>query len=408
MKYLVLIPDGAADWPDPSLGGKTPLQAARTPHLDRLVRQGETGLVRTVPRGMEPGSDVANLSLFGYDPVRYYTGRAPLEAANLGIELGDGDVAIRCNLVSTGGESPLKGGTVMEDYSAGHISTAEARRIIEDFGRSETGRSSCGPDVELFPGVGYRHLLVWRGGDDGMEMTPPHDILGRETASHLPSGRGAERLRALMGVSAAFLREHPVNDQRRQKGLPTADTFWFWGAGRRPTLPTLKELTGLSGAVISAVDLVNGIGLLAGMERITVPGATGYVDTDYGAKAAGALEGLKRHDLVFVHIEAPDEAGHQGDASLKVRAIEAVDREFLGAVLEGLHSFGGFRILVSPDHPTPAAKRTHLADPVPFCISPSPDGQEVPQETFDEEAAGRSGLVVEEGHLLLGRLLGGA
>jgi 2,3-bisphosphoglycerate-independent phosphoglycerate mutase len=405
VKYLVLIPDGAADWPETSLGGKTPLEAARTPNLDRLVREGETGLVRTVPPGMEPGSDVANLSLFGYDPARCYTGRAPLEAASLGIELADGDVALRCNLVSTGGKSPEDPGAVMEDYSAGHISTGEGRRIIEDFRQSEGFREHFRPGLDFFPGVGYRHLLVWRDGRDGTILTPPHDILGQEVGPHLPSGEGGDLLRRLMGASADFLGTHPVNRARREEGLSTADAFWFWGAGRRPAIPTLRDLTGLSGAVISAVDLVNGIGVLAGMERISVPGATGYVDTDYGAKARFALQALERHDLVFVHIEAPDEAGHQGDAALKVRAIESVDGDFLGIVLEGLKSLGEVRMLVAPDHPTPVAKRTHTADPVPFLISPAPAGT-ASRETFDEKTAGSTGLVIEEGHRLLNRLLG--
>lgn len=405
MKYLVLIPDGAADWPEPSLGGRTPLQAARTPNLDRLVREGEIGLVKTVPDGMDPGSDVANLSLFGYDPGRYYTGRAPLEAASLGIKLKSGDVAFRCNLVSTGGRAPGDEGAVMVDYSAGHISTAEAQVIIDEFRESEAYRRHFQPERDLYPGVGYRHLMVWRGGSDNVRTTPPHDIIGREIAPYLPRGDGAGRLMELMDISAGFLKDHHVNRSRREDNLATADSFWFWGGGRRPSLPTLEETTGLAGAVISAVDLVNGIGVLAGMERIAVPGATGYVDTDYGAKAKYALTALRTFDIVFVHIEAPDEAGHQGETDLKVGAIESIDGEFLGPVLEGAGDNLELRILVAPDHPTPLARRTHVAESVPFVVSPAPAGGKR-QEFFSEEAARGSGLVVEEGHRLLERLLG--
>ncbi len=405
MKYLVLIPDGAADVAVPSLDGRTPLQAAKTPHLDRLVREGETGLVRTVPAGMEPGSDVANLSLFGYDPGRYYTGRAPLEAASMGVEPGDGDIAFRCNLVSTGGKPPFASGTVMEDYSAGHIETGESRRIIHDFLETEEYKSRFQPDLDLYPGVGYRHLLVWRGGEEGAVLTPPHDILGRELEPYLPSGAGSERLREVTALSAAFLRDHPVSVGRRKEGKGTVDCFWLWGAGRRPSMPTLGERTGLSGAVISAVDLVNGIAVLAGTERIAVPGATGYVDTNYEGKARYALEALERHDIVFVHIEAPDEAGHQGDPAVKVEAIERIDREFLGTLLGEREPGADFRILVSPDHPTPLATRTHSADPVPFVICPATPEGSGRREAFDEEEAGRSGLFIEEGHLLLDRLL---
>jgi 2,3-bisphosphoglycerate-independent phosphoglycerate mutase len=406
VKYLVLIPDGSADLPEPSLNGRTPLQAARTPNLDRLVREGETGLVRTVPEGMDPGSDVANLSLFGYDPSRYYTGRAPLEAASLGIELGGGDVAFRCNLVSTKGKAPGEAGVQMKDYSAGHISTEEGRRIVEDFRLTGEYRRHFQPDLDLYPGVGYRHLLVWKGGSDEVTLTPPHDILDREVEDYLPRGEGAERLLKLMRVSASFLEDHPVNRSRRERGLSTADAFWFWGAGRRPALPTLKDTTGLSGAVISAVDLVNGIGVLAGLERISVPGATGYVDTDYGAKAVYALKALEDHDIVFVHIEAPDEAGHQGETELKVRAIESVDAEFLGPVLES-RAGEDFRILAAPDHPTPLRMRTHTGDPVPYVISPAPAAEGVRQISFSEDSALRSGVMIKEGHRLLDRLLRG-
>jgi 2,3-bisphosphoglycerate-independent phosphoglycerate mutase len=404
MKHLVLIPDGAADWPVEALGGRTPLEAAATPNLDRLAREGEVGLVRTVPAGMDPGSDVAGMSLFGCDPARAYTGRAPLEAASMGIALGDRDVAFRCNLVSTAGAAPEEPGAAMADYSAGHISTAEGRRIIEDFRASDLYRERFLPAFELFPGVGYRHLLVWRGGSTAVRLVPPHDISGQPLAAFLPQGEAAPNLLGLMALAHAFLQIHPVNLDRRRRGLPAADSFWFWGAGRRPALPAFRERYGLAGAVISAVDLVNGIGVLLGLERVSVPGATGYVETNYRGKAEHALAALARHDCCFVHIEAPDEAGHQGDAALKRTALERIDAEFLGPALAGLAALGPHRILVAPDHYTPIARRTHVGDPVPFLIhdSRAPAGNGAARLT--EAEAAKTGLLVDPGHLLLERL----
>jgi len=405
VKYLVLIPDGAADWPAGALGGRTALEAAATPNLDRLARAGEVGLARTVPPGMDPGSDVAGMSLFGADPARYYTGRAPLEAASMGVELGPDDVAFRCNLVATGGLAPEEEGAAMQDYSAGHISSAEGRRIVEDFRDSNLYRERFLPAFELHPGVGYRHLLVWRGGSERVRLVPPHDITGRPLAGHLPRGEAAPNLLGLMALAHAWLLLHPVNRERRAQGRPAADNLWFWGGGRRPALPPFGEGRGLSGAVISAVDLVNGIGVLLGLERVVVPGATGYVETDYAGKAAAALDALGRHDAVFVHVEGPDEAAHQGDAALKVRALERIDAELLGPVLEGLARLGEHRVLVAPDHYTPVARRTHVGDPVPFLVSPAPGGTPSGAPRLTEAAAAATGVVVDPGHLLLGRLL---
>jgi 2,3-bisphosphoglycerate-independent phosphoglycerate mutase len=403
MKYLVLIPDGAADWPVPALGGRTPLEAAATPNLDRLAREGECGRVRTVPEGMDPGSDVAGMSLFGNDPARVYTGRAPLEAASMGVPLGDADVALRCNLVSTGGAAAEDPEAVMTDYSAGHITTGEAHRLVGDFRGSDIYRERYLPDFELFPGVGYRHLLVWRGGSTDAKLTPPHDILGQRLAEHLPRGAAAPNLLGLIALAHPWLLLHPVNRDRRARGLPAADNFWFWGAGRRPALQPFRERFGLSGAVISAVDLVNGIGVLLGLERVSVPGATGYVDTNYRGKAEHALEALARHDVVFVHIEAPDEAGHSGDAAAKVRALERIDDEFLRTALLGLEKLGPHRVLVAPDHYTPIARRSHVGEAVPFAIWPAPGGRGA-AGGFTEAEAAKTGLVVERGHELLGRL----
>lgn len=406
MKYLVLIPDGAADWPVPELGGRTPLEAAATPNLDRIAREGEVGRVRTVPEGMDPGSDVAGMSLFGCDPAAVYTGRAPLEAASMGVALGDADVALRCNLVATEGAAAEDEGAVMADYSAGHISTEEGRRIVSDFRDSDLYRERFLPDFELFPGVGYRHLLVWRGGSTEARLTPPHDITGQRLAGHLPQGPAGPNLLGLMALAHPWLLLHPVNRERRGRGLPAADNFWFWGAGRRPALAPFAARHGLSGAVISAVDLVNGIGVLLGLERVSVPGATGYVETNYRGKAEHALAALGRHDAVFVHIEAPDEAGHSGDPAQKVRALERIDAEFLGTALPGLARLGAHRVLVAPDHYTPLARRSHVGDPVPFAIWPAPAGAASGAARLTEAEAARTGVVVERGHELLSRLFG--
>ena len=404
MKYVVLIPDGAADWPVPALGGRTPLEAAATPNLDRLAREGECGRVRTVPDGMDPGSDVAGMSLFGCDPAAVYTGRAPLEAASMGVALGDADVALRCNLVSTAGAAADAAGATMEDYSAGHITTEEGRRILEDFRGTDLYRERFLPDFELFPGVGYRHLLVWRGGSTDVKLVPPHDILGEQLAAHLPRGAAAPPLLELMAHAHPWLLRHPVNQARRGRDLAAADSFWFWGAGKRPALPLFRERFGISGAVISAVDLVNGIGVLLGLERVTVPGATGYVETNYRGKADHAIEALARHDAVFVHIEAPDEAGHSGDAAQKVLALERIDAEFLGPALAGLENLGPHRVLVAPDHYTPIARRSHVGEAVPFLIWPGPGGRASGASGFTEAEAAKTGVYVERGHELLGRL----
>ena len=404
MKYVILIPDGAADWPVPALGGKTPLEAAALPNLNRLAREGEFGRVRTVPEGMDPGSDVAGMSLFGNDPALVYTGRAPLEAASMGVALGDADVALRCNLVSTGGAAAEDAGAVMVDYSAGHITTEEGRRIVADFRETDLYRERFLPDFELFPGVGYRHLLVWHGGSTDARLVPPHDILGRPLAEHLPSGAAAPNLLGLMALAHPWLLLHPVNRDRRGRALPAADNFWFWGAGKRPALAPFAERHGLSGAVISAVDLVNGIGVLLGLERIAVPGATGYVETNYRGKAEHALAAFSRHDVVFVHIEAPDEAGHSGDPAQKVRALERIDAEFLGTLLPGLARLGAHRVLVAPDHYTPLARRSHVGDAVPFAIWPAPRGAASGAAGFTEAEAARTGVYLERGHELLGRL----
>jgi 2,3-bisphosphoglycerate-independent phosphoglycerate mutase len=401
MKYVIIHGDGMADWPCDELGGKTPLEAARKPNMDLLASRGTLGLVATIPEGMPSGSDVGTMTMMGYDPLRYHTGRAPIEAASQGIAMGPRDVVFRMNLVSVA-PGP-DGAPIMNDFTAGHISTEESARMVADINR-ELG----GGGIEFFPGVSYRHLMVWRDGLRGARLTPPHDITGKPVAPHLPQGEGADRLRSLMERAAALLREHPVNRIRREKGQTEATAVWFWGQGTRPAVPTLKERFGIEGSVISAVDLVNGIGRLAGLEPIKVPGATGYLDTDYAAKARYGLDALKRRDFLLLHIEAPDEAGHMGRADLKTEAIERIDELILGPMVAGLAAMGEFAILLQPDHATPSQLKTHSPEPVPFALMTSKAyaRRDAPARRFTEAAGKATGVAVTEGYRLIESLFG--
>jgi len=397
LKYLVLVGDGMADEPRPELDGMTPLQYARTPHMDLVAACGEIGQVRTVPAGYQPGSDVANLSVLGYDPQKYYTGRAPLEAVSMGIDLQERDVAFRCNLVTLTDAEPYEE-REMVDYSAGEISTAEARELILFLDR-ELGSEA----LRFYPGVSYRHLLVWREGPVETRLTPPHDIPGMEVRAHLPAGVGDGVLKSLMVRSAELLAGHPVNRARRQRNERTANSIWFWGQGRRPALPPFRDLFGLQGAVISAVDLIKGIGLCAGLESIEVEGATGTIHTNFRGKAVAALNALASGaDFVLIHVEAPDEASHHGDLETKIRAIEEIDQRVLGEVLRGARDIGPLRIMVLPDHPTPLRTRTHSADPVPFAIlREGTGGGRKAERGFDEVSAARSGVYFRIGCKLM-------
>ncbi len=402
-KYVILVGDGMADRPEDFPGGLTPLAAALTVNMDRVASEGEAGLVRTVPPGMDPGSDVANMALLGFDPMRYYSGRAPIEAASMGVELAPGQVAYRCNLVHIE-PSPsglLAPDSVMGSYSAGHITTAEARPIIESL-EGAIGR----PGRRLYPGVSYRHLLVQDGAPRGTRLTPPHDISGRPIGDYLPAGEGAEALREIMSLAAPVLALHPVNARRAAAGKPTANAVWFWGHGTRPSFPSLREKYGLTGAVISAVDLVKGLGRLLGMEVVNVPGATGYLDTDYEGKARAALEALDRADLVFVHVEAPDEAGHQGDLSAKLQAIADFDRRVVGPVLAGIRHHPSWAVMVVTDHPTPVSIKTHSAGAVPWAIlrSEKPPAAAVDLAFNETSLAGQTTL--EGGEALMRRFIG--
>lgn len=406
MKYAVIVGDGMADYPVAELQGRTPLMVAKTPNMDWLAKHGEIGLVRTVPSGFNPGSEVANLSILGYDPKRYYTGRGPLEAASLGIPLGREDIAFRCNLVTLKSQGTK---LFMEDFSAGHITDEEAKEIIVDLDR-EMGTV----ENRFYAGISYRHVMVWKGGlarYPGLQeipLTPPHDIVTREIAPYLPrdGGSGSGRILELMTESQKFLKKHRVNLSRRKRGLASANSIWLWGQGRSPRMSTLKNRFGVEGYVISAVHLLKGIGICAGLEVVNVPGATGYFDTDYEAKARYALERLKEKDFGYIHVEAPDEAGHMGEVRLKIASIEAFDEKVVGGILKGMEEFGSYRILVLPDHPTPVSVRTHTADPVPFVIYSSESKLRTSgAEGFDEVSAQKSGVVIEKGFELMERFL---
>jgi len=398
MKYIVLLGDGMPDEGIDSLGGKTPLEFARTPMMDFMAKRGRLGLAKTIPAGYPPGSDVANLSVFGYDPRDCYTGRSPLEAASMGVELGRDDVAFRLNLVNLRRENGM---ILMGDYSSGHITTEEGRELVEALGR-ELGSE----EFEFHPGVSYRHLLVWRNGRERLELTPPHDISGKCIDGHLPKGDGAPVLLDLMERSQSILEAHPLYRKRLDAGKTPTNSIWLWGQGKAPRMETYQEKFGLTGAVISAVDLVRGIGVYAGLEVIKVPGATGYLDTNYRGKAEAALSALERLDFVYLHVEAPDESSHSGSIENKVRAIEDFDSMIVGPICEGMRKFGEYRILCTPDHPTPLRLMTHTSEPVPFIIYGGETDVHDDVAGYDENSARATGLFLEEGFRLMDMLTG--
>jgi len=393
MKYAVILYDGMADYPVPALGGKTPMMVAKKPNFDRLAKKAEVGLVRTVAEGLKPGSDVANLSVMGYDPKKYYTGRSPLEAVSIGVNMADDDIALRCNIVTLSDEENYDEKT-MVDYSAGDISSEEAAEIIktvqEHFG---------GGEFDFYSGVSYRHCLIHHGGTVELgNMTPPHDISGKVVGEYISKAPTAEKLTKMMRESYALLKDHPVNLKRISEGKRPANSIWLWGEGKKPILPQFEELYGIKGAVISAVDLLKGIGLAAGMQVPDVKGATGYIDTNFEGKAQAAVAALNNGcDLVYVHIEAPDECGHRNEPENKVRAIELIDEKVLPIVLEGLEKIGDdYKVMILPDHPTPIVTMTHAGDPVPYMIykkSDEIDGV----ESINEESAKTTGNFIEFG-----------
>ena len=401
MKSVVFLGDGMADEPFAPLDGRTPLEVSRHPNMDYMASHGYFGLARTVPFGMPPGSDTANLSVFGYDPKIYYSGRSPLEAASIGIPLNGEDVTYRCNLVTLSEADKLED-AVMDDYSSGEITTAESAELIAFL---KPHLEAAGR--ELYAGISYRHCLVLRAAGDGTTLTPPHDISHKPVRDHLPSGGNGELLLSLMKKSYELLRDHPVNKARVARGLNPATACWFWGEGRKPALDTYREKFGVEkGAVISAVDLVQGIGVCAGLECIKIPTATGNYHTDFAAKGRAAVEAFRRGcEFVYIHVEAPDECGHHGETKEKIFSIEQIDEKIMGPVLDYLRSTGEpWSALVMPDHPTPLAKLTHTPTPVPFALLRSDDPREG-ERRFTEAAAGETGLLVDPACQLAGLLL---
>ena len=397
MKYIVIIGDGMADRPLKELGGLTPLKRALSPGMDRLATEGIIGMVRTIPKGFHPGSDVANLSILGYDPVKYYTGRAPLEAASIGVRLGRDDVAYRCNLVTLSFSND-KTRAVMDDYSGGHITTGEARELIKAISDKLGGE-----EIAFYSGVGYRHLMVWKNGKVNIRCVPPHDIPEKETEGYLPEGDGDDIIRDLMRRSVDILEGHPVNMERIKKGKKPANSIWFWGQGRRLQIPTYQERYGLKGALISAVDLSKGLGIYAGLEILNVPGITDWLDTNYTNKIEYTLNALKDVDYIYIHVAAPDEAGHAGNYHDKIKVIEDIDALLVVPLIKKLEArFKDYRLLLMPDHATPVEIKTHTEEPVPFVIYDSHSKKRNEGAMFDESIAERRDiLVLEEGYRLM-------
>ena len=403
MKYAVILGDGMADTPVPELGGKTPLEAANKPNIDKLARYGELGMVKTVPDHLNPpGSDIANMSVMGYNPDIFYTGRSPLEAVSMGITMSETDLALRCNVVTLSDEANYEDKS-MVDYSAGEISTPEARELInymqEVFGNEI---------MHLYPGVSYRHCLIMNKPETpDMKFTPPHDISGKPIKEHLPKGADADILLDMMKKSYDLLMAHPVNRARIAAGKNPANSLWFWGEGRKPGLADFKEVNGLNGCVVSAVDLVKGLGLCAGMEVPDVPNVTGTIDTNFEGKRDAAIDFLQKGgDFVYIHMEAPDECGHHGDIEGKVKSIELIDEKVVGPLVEALGKMGDYRILVMPDHPTTIAVKTHTHNPIPYLIYDSAKKAEEKDRRYTEKDAETTGIYIDPGYTLMKKFLG--
>ncbi len=402
MKYLVVLCDGMADYPVDELDGKTPLEYADTPNMDKLARTATVGLIKTVADGLKPGSDVANLSVLGYDPADCYTGRSPLEAGSIGIDMKDTDVSFRCNLVTLSDEPEYEDKTIL-DYCADDISTEEAAVLVKFLADNLNNE-----EFTFYNGVSYRHCLIWdKGTLDVGTLTPPHDITGKPIKEYVPAHPNAQKLYSLMKRSYDLLKDHPVNKNRVERGLRPANSIWLWGEGVRANLVNFKEKFGVKASMISAVDLLKGIGKFSGMNVVEVPGATGYIDTNFDGKAQAAVNEFKNgQDFVYIHVEAPDECGHRAEVQNKPKSISIIDKQILGPVTEYLRSTGeAFRVLVTPDHATPLSLRTHTNDPIPFFIYDS-EKDDKGVETFNEKTAKETGLFIETGHTLMNRFIG--
>lgn len=397
MKYLVVLFDGMADYPVPELGGKTPLEAADTPNIDRLAKTATVGLVKSVDDGMKPGSDVANLSILGYDPKKYYTGRSPLEAGSIGIDMKTTDVSLRCNLVTLTDEENYEDKTIL-DYCADDISSEDAEVLVNFLAEHLNNE-----EFTFYNGVSYRHCLIWDNGTtDVGTLTPPHDITGKPIKEYIPNHPNAEKLYALMKKSYDLLKDHPLNLERIKNGKRPANSIWLWGEGVRAQLDDFKEKYGLKGSMISAVDLLKGIGKFAGMNVVQVDGVTGYIDTNFEGKAQAAIEEFKNgQDFVYIHVEAPDECGHRNEIDNKVKAISIIDKVILGPVTEYLRSQGDFKVLVTPDHATPLSLMTHTNDPIPFFIYDSTK-ECAGVDGFCERTAKETGLFIQPGYTIMG------
>lgn len=401
MKYLVMLCDGMADEPNEALGNSTPMEKANKPCMDSLAAKAEVGIVKTVAEGLKPGSDVANLSVLGYEPAVYYSGRSPLEAASIGIDLKDTDVTLRCNLVTLSDEEDYEKKTIL-DYCADDISSEEAKILIE-YIQEKLGNDK----FRFYPGVSYRHCLVWSNGNPhpGV-LTPPHDITGKVITDYIPKGEAVDELYDLMKKSYDLLKDHPVNKARIARGKRPANSIWLWGEGTKPLLDNFSEKFGKKGSMISAVDLLKGIAICAGMNSVDVDGATGYLDTNFDGKCKAAIEEFKKGaDLVYIHVEAPDECGHRGEIENKVKAIEMIDEHILSPVVEFLRGYDDFAVLVCPDHPTPLSIRTHTSTPVPYLIYDSKNEIDSGVKVFCEKEARETGNYIEKGFTMMNYFL---